>query len=231
MKPYYEDAACTIYHADCFDVLPLTADVVLTDPPFGIGYSEATWADDPAAYGTFMRSWLALTAAARCHFVWQAMPNAPRWHAWFPDDFRLFAVCKTFVQMRPTSPQWAWDPVIYWGKLPKRKRDNRDWMVSQSSDFTQRVAHPSPRRLDVVKYLVNLASEPGEVLLDPFVGSGTTLRAAKDLGRKAIGIDIEERYCEIAAKSLAQEVLALKPAEIPTTPEPTTIQNSERQTE
>jgi DNA modification methylase len=67
--------------------------------------------------------------------------------------------------------------------------------------------HPSPKPYEAMRWLVS--SLPGNVILDPFMGSGTTLRAAKDLGRRAIGIELEERYCEIAAKRMAQTVLPL----------------------
>jgi site-specific DNA-methyltransferase (adenine-specific) len=69
--------------------------------------------------------------------------------------------------------------------------------------------HQNEKPLALVKHFVNLHSFPGDTVLDPFMGSGTTLRAAKDLGRKAIGIEIEEKYCEIAAKRMAQEVMEL----------------------
>ncbi|KKN02544.1 hypothetical protein LCGC14_1116530, partial [marine sediment metagenome] len=69
--------------------------------------------------------------------------------------------------------------------------------------------HPGPRSLIATRWLLEWWSDEGDTILDPFMGSGTTLRAAKDLCRKAIGIEIEERYCEIAAKRMSQSVMDL----------------------
>ncbi len=69
-----------------------------------------------------------------------------------------------------------------------------------------KVGHPTQKPFGVINPLLEASSDPDSLVLDPFMGSGTTLRAAKDLGRQAIGIEIEERYCEIAAKRLSQEV-------------------------
>jgi site-specific DNA-methyltransferase (adenine-specific) len=72
--------------------------------------------------------------------------------------------------------------------------------------------HPTPKPLDLFALFVRLHSLPGDIVLDPFMGHGTTLRAAKGLGRRAIGIEIEEKYCEIAARRCEQEVLDLRGA-------------------
>jgi site-specific DNA-methyltransferase (adenine-specific) len=83
--------------------------------------------------------------------------------------------------------------------------------VIKSSAVAETNGHPCPKPLRWMTWLVGLASRPGEKILDPFMGSGTTLRAAKDLARRAIGIELDERYCEIAAKRLAQESLFAPP--------------------
>lgn len=72
---------------------------------------------------------------------------------------------------------------------------------------TSAAGQPAPHPAELPMRATRLSTWPGETVLDPFMGSGTTLRVAKDLGRKAIGIEVNERYCEIAAKRLAQEVL------------------------
>jgi DNA modification methylase len=67
--------------------------------------------------------------------------------------------------------------------------------------------HPTQKPLALFSRAIRNSSAPGDLILDPFMGSGTTLRAAKDLGRRGIGIEIEEKYCEIAAKRMGQETL------------------------
>jgi len=79
------------------------------------------------------------------------------------------------------------------------------WRIACEQNKPHPVAYP----LEIPRRCIAAATDPGDLVLDPFMGSGTTLVAAKDLGRKAIGIEIEEKYCEIAARRLAQEVLPL----------------------
>jgi site-specific DNA-methyltransferase (adenine-specific) len=216
VKPYYQDEWVTLYHGDCRELLPtVTGDALVTDPPFGIAWGRATWPDDPAAYPELM-GWLVAEGqriGGWC-FVFQAMRNCSQWHEWFPAGYRIFAACKNFAQIRPTGVWHSWDPVIFWNSGPNSGPNsghvNRDYHVGNVAGvFGERMDHPSPRPLDTMKHIVQLAAGDGQTVVDPFAGSGTTLRAAKDTGRKAIGIEIEERYCEVAANRCRQEVLGL----------------------
>jgi len=224
MKLYYQDYAVTIYHGDCREILPgLAGDALVTDPPYGINWKRGPWDDSSDAYPEMMR-WL-VTESARAIsgwcFVFQAMLNCGRFHEWFPEGWRLFAACKNFAQVRPTGVWHSWDPVVFWNLNPKTSPcsppesgfPNRDWHVGNVAGvFGDINGHPCPRPEDTMRHIVSIAATHGGRVIDPFMGSGTTLRAAKDLGRKAIGIEIEERYCEIAAKRMAQEVLDLRSA-------------------
>jgi site-specific DNA-methyltransferase (adenine-specific) len=218
VKPYYEHGGITIYHGDCRDVLPGLSGVrlVMTDPPYGIAFAEyLSHTDSEDGYKDFV--WPVIEGCERllsdgwvC--VFQAAKKCREWHEIFPREYRLIACPKTFVQMfKVTGPSWATDYALLWSiGAPTQKGKGRDWKVSKTSNFGGMGAergHPCPRPLEQITYLVEILSEEGDTVLDPFMGSGTTLRAAKDLNRRAIGIEIEERYCEIAAKRLSQEVL------------------------
>lgn len=215
MKPYYEDGQAIIYHGDCRDVLPaLSGDALVTDPPYGIGWSRATWTDRPEDYPELMR-WLVAEAkrgvSGWC-FIFQAQLNFGHFHEWFPEGWKVFAACKNFAQVRKTGLWNSWDPVVYWNNGPNSGPNsvtlNRDYHVGNVAGiFREAAEHPSPRPLDTMRYLSAIAVPEGGIVLDPFMGSGTTLVASKALGRRAIGIEIEERYCEIAARRLSQEIL------------------------
>jgi len=217
VKPYYEHNGITIYHGDCWEILPnLTGDALVTDPPYGIGWRRGSWDDDPAAYPDLMR-WLVEEGnrlGGWC-FVFQAMPNIGRFHEWFPEGWRVFAACKNFAQVRPTGVWHSWDPVVFWNTKPNTKPNtttvNRDFHVGNVAGiFGEQNGHPCPRPLDTMRQIVAIATPEHGIVVDPFCGSGTTLLAAKQLYRRAIGIEVNEEYCEIAARRLAQEVLPLE---------------------
>ena len=199
MQPYYSHAGITIYHGDCRDILPhVTADVVVTDPPYpGLDYE---WAYVPIETLTLPRTgW----------YFWMQPPVL------FPLPFTAMHVwSKSNVYL---GDKETWEAIYEVGgkRVGSVIRDgaiNCDISAQMLGDIFYK--HPTQKPARLMRKLI--ARTVG-MILDPFMGSGTTLVAAKQLGRKAIGIEIEERYCEIAVKRLAQEVLPLVPVE----PEPT----------
>lgn len=221
LSPYYDDGAgITIWHGDCREVTAwLDADVLVTDPPYGIGWRKnenkaagsrshggiandqdtmardtalALWGDRPGlVFGSF---YAAQPVGVKQWLVWKKPPDAGvvgSVHGWRRDVEPVFVI----GPWPQRSPRWS--SVIH-TNTPS---------IGGPFSAAGTTGHPHAKPIGLMRDLVDKCP-PGTVA-DPFMGSGSTLRAAKDLGRRAIGVEIDERYCEIAAKRLGQEVLAL----------------------
>lgn len=201
MKPYYEHAGITIYHGDCRDVLPLLSgiDAVVTDPPYGHGdkWSGGTWASNPIYAAAF--DWDASPVDAdTINSVIRAAPLVIVWGG-------------NYYQLPPSRFWLAWeksqkmdtmaDFELAWTNLDKPSK-----LFREIRNPDGKREHPTQKPLSLMHWCLGFLPN-ARLILDPFMGSGTTLVAAKDLGRKAIGIEIDEKYCEMAAKRLGQEVL------------------------
>lgn len=218
MKPYYDDGkGIVIYHGDCREVLPalaLPADaLVVADPPYGV--SERT---DRKAKG---RSY-----AAACYDFAPVYDDDKPFDPAHLLTFKRLVLwgANHFAERLPASPSWlVWDKrdgiasndnadcELAWSNLGGPARVFRHlWSgMIKASERDQRRLHPTQKPVALGSWLLQNWSKPGDTVVEPYMGGGFVLRAAKDLGRRAIGIEIEERYCEIAARRLSQEVLAL----------------------
>ena len=215
MKPYFERDGIVIYHGDCREILPgLAFDVVVTDPPYGIGYESGHSGVLPRSIkgdsDTTLRDWMIEVCAPRplaCFATWRCRPPRP------PRGCLVWS--KAAGGMGDLSFPWAptFEMVWIYGDGWAGHRGSSvltgETVVTWNTGPARRV-HPHEKPVDVLAQIIRKA--PPGTILDPFMGSGTTLRAAMDLGRRAIGIEIEERYCEIAARRLDQLVLPLAPA-------------------
>jgi site-specific DNA-methyltransferase (adenine-specific) len=208
IKPYYSHAGITIYHGDCREILPsVKADVVITDPPYGIAH--------PTDYAKRKRGKVtACTDYAPVHDDDQ--PFDPS--IWIDKPCCLFGA-NYFADKLPPSSGWlVWDKErpdtldqstceLAWTNFVKGVRRFKYLWHGCMRAGNETLVHPTQKPIALMKWILNIKWTPQGTVLDPYMGAGSTLRAAKDLGRKAIGIEIEEKYCEIAAKRMAQEVL------------------------
>jgi site-specific DNA-methyltransferase (adenine-specific) len=206
IAPYYDSEDITIYHADCLELLPeLEADALITDPPYGYNYSSGMqgkfknteipnddstqvrdcvmelWKDQPAFIFGNLKS---IPPGYRTAIVWDkglavgmgdlSIPFKPNWEL-------IFVFGKGFIGTRDSGVLTG-HTVVSWSSKGRRK-------------------HPNEKPVSLMKYLISKCPIDW-IILDPFLGSGSTLVAARQLGRKAIGIEIDESYCEIAARRL-----------------------------
>ena len=212
----------TLIHGDCLEVLPTlkagSVDAVVTDPPYGIGFKYSQHNDTPDGYGEFIWECVnkseSLCSPGSPIFVWQSMTNIRNFHRWFPRDWRIFAAAKNFVQMRPTPMQYSYDPVVVWwtdGDVWAEGTASRDFHVANTNpscrtkgsvDFVE--GHPCPRPLGQVEHIVSQWVKRGGVVIDPYMGSGTTGVACVNLDRDFIGIEIDEHYYNIAKERIEQ---------------------------
>lgn len=208
MKPYYEDGAVTIYHGDA-RAINVAASSLVTDPPYGVDFAGKatkrtngkpggyTIADDPSIGPTVVSQILGRVAHAA---VFPGNRNLFR----YPEPRDVGCVyCPSGAGIGPFGFV-CFHPVLFYGERASTvlRPTSFQWLSA-----VEKNGHPCPKPLRWMTWVLPLVSNVGDTVIDPFAGSGTTLVAAKTLGRKAIGVEIEERYCEIAAKRCAQEVL------------------------
>jgi site-specific DNA-methyltransferase (adenine-specific) len=212
MKPYYERNGITIYHGDCREVVPTLNscfagffDLMLTDPPYGIGrdgqkrttgghggrkgYDFLGWDGERPDAETFAL----LTSRARVSIIWggnyfaDILPARSKWLVWDKGQ-----------RINQSDGELAWTSMD--GAL-------RVFTLNRVAIMQDGAVHPTQKPEALMRWCIQQSDSYTATVLDPFCGSGSTLRAAKDMGLAAVGIEREERYCEIAARRLSQEVL------------------------
>jgi DNA modification methylase len=221
VTPYYEQDGVTIYHGDCRDVLPsIAGDVVITDPPYGLGELRGTEAirrgknryssdfDDSEDYVKSVVVPALEMALARCGGRGAVTPGV-RCVSFYP---RPRDVGGFYQPAAAGMGPWgfaSYNPVLFYGKDPHAGKHVTGTMVSLTAGPSDD-RHPCAKPLPACAWMIQKASRHGETVVDIFAGVGSFLVEAKRLGRKAIGTEISEAYCEIAAKRLAQGALPME---------------------
>jgi site-specific DNA-methyltransferase (adenine-specific) len=210
LNPYYSADGITIYHGDCREILPTfpdkSFDLMLTDPPFNAGRDFANDSMSDAEWAEFCK-WTAYSCSrvSRSAVVEVGKNDSEMWRNFDNYLGQRWVICLNYTNsMRQGAVGFSnWGMAVWFGsgKCYSRYMDRIDAPLENTIG---QFSHPSPKCVRHYSRLLEMFSLPTHSILDPFMGSGTTLVAAKQLGRNAVGIEIEEKYCEIAVKRLAQ---------------------------
>ena len=206
MKPYYQDDWVTIYHGDCRDILPtVVGHSLITDPVWPGATAAIKGADAPED----LWKWAMALASHEVQrvAVHLGCDTSPAFLATMQERWAFARVCWLEIVFPHCKGRilYGSDVAYLYGVAPAGKQVVPGRCTDPASGGKE-ADHPCPRKLRHVQWLVKWWSEERDIVLDPFMGSGTTLRAAKDLNRKAIGIEVEEKYCEVAATRMSQDV-------------------------
>lgn len=224
IEPYYQDDAVTLYQGDCRLVLPelleatprrddgFAFDVVLTDLPYGVGVDYDGYEDNIAELEALVEVTLPLMRdAAPVVALSCGIANLTRYPA------STWVLCWHFSAGGSTT-RWGfsmWQPILVYGGDPYLKRQlgrRPDIIITNAPNIGNPYNHPCPKPIESWrKILLRVSPAEGEIILDPFAGSGTTLVAAKYTGRRAVGIEQSPRYCEEIVKRLTAGILELPP--------------------
>jgi DNA modification methylase len=213
-SPYYESELVTIYHGNCQELVPSLGsfDLLLTDPPYGL--DQEYWKSESLS-----------KKAAQNNYGDVEWDNSP------PDKELIDLIRASskhqiiwggnYFDLPPTSCYLVWDKVtgkncfadceLAWTNLKRAVRKfTYQWagFIQENMKYKEARWHPTQKPQALMNWCLNFVPET-KTLIDPFMGSGTSLLAARQLGIKAVGIDKEEKYCEIAAQRLSQFVLPL----------------------
>lgn len=212
--PYYSDEYCTIYNADCAELLPQLGrfDLLLTDPPYGINadnrdriLSRGKLAK-PRDYGD--SNWDKATPP--WELISSAIDTSERAIIWGGNYFGFSPSSCWLVWDKENGTNDFADCELAWTNLKKAVRKFRyRWngmLQEHGGDKKEIRQHPTQKPVPLMRWCLTHVPD-AQTILDPFMGSGTTLVAAKLEGRKAVGIEISEKYCEMAVNRLRQRVL------------------------
>ena len=221
MKPYYQDDFVTLYHGDCLEVTEwLDADVLVTDPPYGIDIESrfGKWygVQERVRKKSIIANDKNTTLRDEVIEQWGNRPAIVfgSWKMPRPQQTQhLLIWWKRGHAPGPTNaPFMSQHEEIYiWGQGFKSTSPPMRSVIEtkeQRATEVAKIGHPTPKPVGMMELLIDRC--PPGIIADPFAGSGATLIAARNLGRKSIGVELEEKYCELIARRLSQQAFSFE---------------------